>query len=427
MINTIKQKVSNFYNYIKKELHLLDRIRWLKYNFSFMKCWLYFKSNFSLRHVFCLQGLLKVAFLYSVTVVCIIMNMNLPPLGKEGPYIAIYSTINRVGEKLLQERAVIAAKNLGWNVIDAAFEESTSNYILMSHFYYSALSLVNLIYKPKFVLSVTHYVFVVPYGSYNIVYLNVPNNMLFNRNNFINKYIHLAKYDGYIDLYSVANGENPKLNKALQKLGKSDAFVEALYLSQNYQPYSPARRDKMLIVGSLWGCNRSSTRMKDSLYSLARDGLIVGYGLDDLKFLESAYKGKVEDYNKKSKGVDNLFELQKRYGIALTIHNLEHMVEKLPTSRIAESIASGSIVVSDQNGFIKQFFGDNVLYFDALATEDKIYSQLTNHMSWIKDHPGEVEAKAKAAYDIFMREFALEKQLQKLYDRLKEKGCINGC
>lgn len=421
MINTVKGKLHKFWNEVKNGFYLIQRIKYLKDNFSLKGYWLYFKANFSLRHVFCVQGILKIAFLYSVTVLCLILNMKLPPLNNDKPCVAIYSTHNRIGERLLQERAVIAAKNLGWNVIDGIFEESTSNYIVTSHFYYSALTLLNLIYKPKFVLAVTHYVFVVPYGSYNIVYLNVPNHMLFKGDGFLHKYKHLEKFDGYIDLYSVANGSNPKLAKTLKKLGKEDAMVIPLYLSQNYHPYSPAKRDEMLVVGTLWGCNRSSMRIADSLYELAKEGNIVAYGLEDLEFLGDAYKGMVEDYDKSKKSVDNLLALQKKYGIALAVHNLEHMIENMPTSRVAESIAAGSIVVSDQNGFVKQFFGDNILYFDALVTEDKIYSQLTNHIKWIRENPEEVEKKAKAAHEIFMNEFALEKQLQKLYDAIPGK------
>lgn len=421
MINIIKEKWRKFLNDVKHGFFIASHIKYLKDNFSLKRCWLYFKSNFSLRHVLCLQGLLKIAFLYSVTVLCLILNMKLPLLGSDKPYVAIYSTSNRIGEGELRKRAVIAAKNLGWNVIDGDFDESTSNYIVTSHFYYSALTLLNLIYKPKFTLAVTHYVFIVPSFGYNIVYLNVPNYMLFTRDSFLSKYKHLEKYDGYIDLYSVANGSNPKLTKALKNLGKEDAIVIPLYLSQNYRPYSPAKREEMVVIGSLWGCNRSSVRIADSLYDLAMEGKLVAYGIEDLEFLGNAYKGRIEDYDKGKSSVDNLFNLQKRYGIALAIHNLEHMIEKIPTSRVAESIASGSIVVSDQNGFIKQFFGDNILYFDALVTEDKIYSQLTNHIKWIRENPEEVEKKAKAAHEIFMNEFALEKQLQKLYDMLEKK------
>lgn len=422
-----KKKILGFWHELKNGFFIIERLKWLKDNFSLKACWLYFKAHFSLRHVFCVQGILKVLFLYSVVVMCLILTMELPSIDRSKPCVAIYGTTTRIGELLLHKRTVTAARNLGWNVISARFAESTTDYFVMSHFYYVATALVNLVYKPQFSLAVTHYVYIVPYGSYNIVYLNVPNNNLFKGKSFLSRYKHLGEYDGYIDLYSVVNGNNPNLTSALNSFNKKDAFVMPLYLSQHYVPYSPATREQALIVGSLWGCNRSSIRISDALYSLAQDGLLLAYGLDsELGFLGDAFKGTAEDYDKNQRAEDNLFNIQKKYGISLVIHSLEHMVENIPTSRIAESIASGSIVISDHNGFVKKFFGDNVLYLDALTPADQIYSQIKDHINWIKTHPIEVEEKTKAAHEIFMNEFALENQLQKLYNALKDKGCLGG-
>lgn len=386
--------------------------------------WGTFKANFSIWNVLNIQTALKVAFLYSVTVFSIIVcDFTLPnPKYRGNNVISVYST-PRIGEGLLQDRLVEAAEKIGWHPIKVTFDEDLTTYFLTAHFYRAATHVVNFIYKPKFNLAVTHYVYIVPCG-YNIVYLNVPNDMLFEKGDFKKKYEHLAKYDAYIDLHSVSNGSNPKLLEALKKRDIADKPILPMYLSHHYVPYTPAKRDQMLLVGSLWGCNRGSVRMQDALVGLANDKLLVAYGLDGLEFLGDAYKGMAEEYNKKDTRANNLFNLQKDFGIALVIHSLEHMVAKIPTSRIAESIAAGAIVISDNNGFIREIFGDSVLYFDSLTQGDEIYSQLKAHIDWIKQNPEAVEVKTKAAYEILMRDFALENQLQKIEAELKNAGKI---
>ncbi|MBP7190332.1 MAG: glycosyltransferase family 1 protein [Rickettsiaceae bacterium] len=365
--------------------------------------------------------MLKIAFIYIVIVFSIILgDVRLPSFDRTKPCISVYST-HRIGEGLLQDRVERAAKNMGWNVIRVRLEEHLPKFCLTAHFYYSALSLVNLIYKPIFNLAVTHYFFAVPYG-YNVTYLNVPNSMIISRSGFVEKYKHLAKYDAYVDLYSVSNGKNPKLLNALERSGNKDALIIPMYISHDYVEYSPAKRDRMLLVGSLWGCNRASDRLKDALYNLGKNEMLIAYGIEDLEFLDDAFKGMVEDSGEKGKSMDQIFALQKKYGISLVVHSLEHMIAGMPTSRVAESAAAGAIIISDGNKFIKNTFGDSALYFNSLVLEDEIYSQLKNHIEWIRSHPKEAEQKARKAHKIFMDNFAIEKQLVRLLNIVESRN-----
>jgi len=384
----------------------------------------YIYRHCNIRHVFSISGLLKIAFLYCAVVGWIIVfDFTLPKtIDRTGTTIAIYCSEDRIGEMRLYDRTVTAAKSMGWNVIGGTFSELWVSFALAKPFYYSAASLINLIFQPKFNLAVTHFAYLVPLG-YNIVYLNVPNDSLFDLyGEFKDKYKHLSQYDAYIDLYSVMNGTNPTLINALEKCNKSDAPIIPLYLAQNYIEYTAAKREQALVVGSLWGCNRNSMRMMHALQHLVKDDLLVGYGLKELDALGTGYKGRVEDFAPEISSMEKkLVQLQKQYGISIVIHTLEHLISGMPTSRISESVAAGAIVISDQNAFIKHFFGDNVLYIDAITSADKIYSQIKDHIDWIKNHPAESEIKAKNAYDIFVKDLLLEKQLQKLLDAVTSR------
>lgn len=383
-----------------------------------------FGEHFSFRHVLCVQGMLKLTFLYSACIVWIILlDFRLPDkFDRANTTVAIYYTHERIGERLLADHVITAAKSNGWQVLEASFPESMTNYSITRHFYEVAASLMNIIYQPTFNLAVTHYVLVVPYG-YNITYLNVPNEMLFSMDgHFKSRWEHLADYDAYIDLHSVANGNNLLLAKELARLKKSHNLVIPLYLAMPYADYSPARRDEILIIGGLWGCNRGSSHVKLALKRLADEKTLVAYGIKGyFEFLGDGYKGYLEDYGGEVGGgsrIEALMLLQKRYGIALVIHNLTHMIEQIPTNRISEAVMAGSIVISDNNGFVKKFFGDNVLYIDSIAQSDEVYAQVKSHVEWIRSHPHEAERKAKAAYDILVKEFALEESLKKLLDKV---------
>lgn len=382
---------------------------------------IYIYRNVQLRYIFSFNTLFKLCFLYCATILWIILfSFTLPKnINHNAPTIAVYTTIERIGEKLLYDRIVIAAKSIGWNVIGGEFPEAWVKCNYTRPFYYAAASIINFIFKPKFNLAVTHYVHLLPSG-YNIVYLNVPNEMLFSQEGkFKSTYAHLADYDAYIDLYSVANGSNPTLLEALKKINKTDAQIIPLYLAQNYVEYSSATKNQALLVGSLWGCNRNSLRMMQALQQLSKSNLLVAYGLDSLKPLGQAYKGALEGFEPKILSNSlKLLALQKKYGISIVVHNLDHMLAGMPTSRIAESVAAGSIVISDEHPFIKKFFGDNVLYIDDLKSAEEIHSQIYNHIMWINANPEEAEVKAKNAYDIFIREMLLENQLHKLNDSI---------
>lgn len=382
---------------------------------------IYIYQNVQLRYIFSFSTLFKLCFLFCAAILWIILfSFKLPSnIDTKSPTIAVYTTIERIGEKLLYDRIVTAAKSIGWNVIGGEFPEFCVSSSYIRPFYYVATSIVNLIFKPKFNLAVTHYVYVVPYG-YNVVYLNMPNETLYSQEGrFKSRYEHLTNYDAYIDLYSVTHGSNPTLLTALKKINREDAKIIPLYLAQNYVEYTSATKNQALVVGSLWGCNRNSLRMMQALQKLSKGNLLVAYGLDALKPLGQGYKGPLESFEPKI--INNslkLVALQKKYGISIVVHNLEHMIDGLPTSRIAESIAAGAIVISDEHPFIKKFFGDNVLYIDDLKSSEEIYSQIYSHIMWVNANPREAEIKAKNAYDILVREMLLENQLHKLNDAL---------
>lgn len=378
----------------------------------------------SIKNVISLSGIAKLLFLYfSVVFYLIIFTFEFSPkiFTNNGAHkIAIYSVNGRIGEHGLYKRTKKALDNLGWDYVGCSFDEGSITDKWTAHLYLTAASIVNMLIKPEFNLALTHYVRILPIG-YNITYLNMPDLNLYSlKHKFKSEYSHLEEYDAYIDLSSVMKNENHLLSSTLKNLGRTDALIIPAYLSHDLREFTaPTEYTTAVVTGSLWGCNRGSFRFKDAIHMLADEKLLVAYGLADaFDYLESGYKGEVEEYGDPD---EQLLTLQRKWGIALIVHNFEHLVQAMPTSRIAEGIMSGAIVISDDHPFVRKYFGDNVLYFDSFKDRNTIYNQIKSHIEWIKSHPKEAAIMSQNAYDIFVKDWTIEKQLQKIMHSVRDR------
>jgi len=333
--------------------------------------------------------------------------------------ISIYSILSRIGEYNLYLRLQTAAKNLNIDYVAISLENSLSSNLVIRNFYLIPINIINYFFKPKFNLAVTHYVDFLPIG-YNIVYLNVPSTLLYNVNfTFYKEYEYLYKYDAYADLYSLVHGKNEVLIKTLEK-GNKELKIHPIYFGDNLQEYSQKKHETLLLTGTLWGCARNSTRLKRALKYLADENLLYAIGLEDLSFLGNAYLGESADFAK-----DPIFvlkEFQKLHGIALVLTSLEHMIEGIPTLRIAEAAAAGNLIISDQNIFVRKYLGNNVLYVDSLQSDIEIYKQIKNHVIWARDNPDKAQSMAQNSHKIFAENFSIEQHLKNLLDSMNQNS-----
>jgi hypothetical protein len=370
----------------------------------------------SWKNLLTLNSIFKIIFLYCVTILCIIIfyfDFSSNAFKGTSSYkIAVYS-VGRIGEHQSYLRSIRAMKKLGWEYIGATLPEEMINFSLTRHFFIVTCYIMHKLAQPEVNIALTHHVSILPPG-YNLTYLNVPDDMLYSlKDNFVESFKHLKNYDGYIDLHSMVHGENKLLKKILHNYGKDNAPIIPAYLAQNQEEFIAANNyNNIIITGSLWGCNRGSYRMKKILLKLANDRLLVAYGPEyALEFLGDAYKGQAD---KHGAATDKLISLQREAGITLVVHSLEHLIEGLPTSRFAEAITAGAVIIADDHQFLRSIFGDNLLYFNSFQTSDEMYNQIKSHITWIKSHPNEARQMTQNSYDIFVKDWTLEAQLPRV-------------
>lgn len=380
-------------------------------------------SQMSIWNLLNFNSLLKILFLY---VMCIIyttlfyfeFSSNVFSKDNSKVKIAIYSDSSRIGENVAYIRTLRALNNLEYEYIGASFEEYSMNFFFTKHIFKTTTYLLHKIIKPDFSLTLTHHNTIVPPGL-SLVYINVPKDISLDAGGgFAKKFSHLKDFTGYVDLYTFVNGENKELKNVLKKLGKEGDPIFPAYIAQNDKLFGTPREYKNLILtGSLWGCSRNSYRVKSTLKKLSDNGNLKAYGLKDhMKFLGNGYLGKIEDHPSKKNIADKILQVQNDFGISILIHNLSHKLEGLPTNRIGEAIMANTIIISDEHPFIRKHFGNNVLYFDVFAETDEMHGQILNHLEWIKANPDQAKEMAQKNYEIFSKEFTIEKQISNLVE-----------
>lgn len=376
----------------------------------------YIISQCSWKNVLNFETLLKLVFMYCISVVVIIFfQYDYSPgafSNQSKPKIAIYSTV-RLGEHQSYLKTIKALKKLDIDFVGCSYGEAYMNYFLTRHFYQAATYLLHKLVKPEFSISLTHHVSIFS-PDYNLVYINVPDVLIFERDGkFNSSFKHLKDFDGYIDLFTFVNGKNPDLIEVLQKEGVKNPFITPAYLAQDISELKlPKSYNNAVITGTLWGCNRSSYRLISSLKKLGNEGLVKAYGMSyAYDFMEDSYLGPLEDFGTP---IDAVINLQREGGISLVFHNFEHFIQGIPTSRIAEGIMSGAVIISDHHPFVLKHFRNNVLYFDSFAPSEQIYRQIKTHISWVKNNPERAREMARKNHEIFAQEFSLEAQLPRV-------------
>jgi hypothetical protein len=212
---------------------------------------------------------------------------------------------------------------------------------------------------------------------------------------------HVLTYDGYLT-------SSPAVERWLHQIlhtTPKQFFTAPFYTSCSATEYQPPQLETpcLAYLGSNW----DGDRFRELFEALDHQPFMRVYGkADGWTYLTQSYQGSLP-YD----GVSVLKTLNQA-GIGLCLHRAEHRHTALPSMRIFEIVASGAIALCGEHPFIREAFGDSVLYLDPDASADDQLQQITEHMSWIRHHPNDALAMSKQAHAIFQERYALETLLQ---------------
>ncbi|MDA0110531.1 hypothetical protein OH456_20410 [Vibrio sp. La 4.2.2] len=99
-------------------------------------------------------------------------------------------------------------------------------------------------------------------------------------------------------------------------------------------------------------------------------------------------------------------------GISLVLSSDVHRDSHAATNRLYESLEAGAIIISDDNKFVMDNFGDVVLPISYSKNYEETCNQIVSHVNWIKANPDEAKQLAKKGHERYREIFGLEHQLK---------------
>lgn len=111
-----------------------------------------------------------------------------------------------------------------------------------------------------------------------------------------------------------------------------------------------------------------------------------------------------------------------RTGVGLNILADHHLHEDVISNRVFEISSVGAACVSCDMPWLRRHFGDSLYYFEQEATDARVLEQLKDIMAHMRAHPLEAQEKARAARQIFEKQFSLDVLVQNTIDYHKRKS-----
>lgn len=221
---------------------------------------------------------------------------------------------------------------------------------------------------------------------------------------------HYLKYDGYL----LTINDRKTLKAGLKKKNKDFHHVH-FYPTIYSIPYKKLSLNNLVVMIPVWGNRLADPKFGELYQLLNQSGFAKFYGVNKNKNVDPQnYMGSIP-----FDGVSVIKTLQ-QHGIVLVFHSDIHNQESIPSARIFEAAAASTVIISDENPFVKKHFGDSVFYIDTTQSGENIFKQIQGHISTIFNDPKKALKMAKKAHEIFEKEFTMERQLLNLLDMHKK-------
>ncbi len=325
------------------------------------------------------------------TAISIVFFLLLNPSEAVGRNIAVQSNPAWTGEVEAVSRFKLTAENLGWTC--DIFDYQNKN--IDNKNYDFVVCYVPCAYKSR-------------HRTYLILSGGVSEDFFLN-NGMLKK--ELSSYNGYLVIYKFANRSQNLTDRSSASWKywyPSAPYLEEWYPTVQFTAYQEVIPKYLFYTCAVWGNRLEDEKYIKLLSLLDEQPYTRFYGREVFADLYQNYI-----YYIPADGISLIKEIQ-RNGISLILHSENHLQDKIPSGRIFEAAAASSVIISDQNAFVIENFGDSVLYIDETLNAVEMFNQINAHVQWILSHKEEALAMAKKAHDIYIERFLFEDQLLKL-------------
>lgn len=190
-----------------------------------------------------------------------------------------------------------------------------------------------------------------------------------------------------------------------------------LFHSVSNIAFSPvARTDrKLFYVGINWeALSGSGGRHSKVLKELDKSGRLNIYGPKRFQGI-NVWEGYKSFVGELPFDGESILEAIHKAGVGLVFSSKAHNDAALMSNRLFETIASGALVLCDDNEFIKRNLGDTVLYVDMNQDHIGIAHDVQNKLDWANDNPSTVSDMIAETQKVFEERFSLKKCISNIY------------
>lgn len=95
-------------------------------------------------------------------------------------------------------------------------------------------------------------------------------------------------------------------------------------------------------------------------------------------------------------------------GICLALNSPMHNDANAVSNRTYEAAAAGAVIISDDNEFVHEYFGDSVFYLDRDMSEEEASVRIMEILDWVNENPEQAYDMACRAQRVFLEELTLD-------------------
>lgn len=307
-------------------------------------------------------------------------------IGKDVPeqhkHVALLIRPDYRGEISLAHRIKAACKNLNWEADILEIHHFSQLKEINYDFVINLVPGFHKFRKSKYYLAIFH-----------------PLHHYFDSNGSLKKPYNL--YDGYLLGYS------PGINERnFSSRGSPSILWYPTVQAKEYKEVTPMH---LFYLACIWGNRFEDPKMQQLWNLLDQEPFMRFYGNELIKpFCPQKYCASIPFDQ------DSICEAATHAGVSLILHSDVHNLHGIPSGRIFEAAAASTVIICDENAFVREHFGDSVLYINTDESAKSIHKQIKHLMNWIQSNKEEALEKARRAHAIYKNYFLLEDQLLRL-------------
>ena len=191
------------------------------------------------------------------------------------------------------------------------------------------------------------------------------------------------------------------------KTGKISQIASSVPEDFSIPPQKNSQR-KLFYVGINFERKLVSMRYETLFKELDKSNLINIYGPKEVYGHKNLWAGFKNYHGEIPFDGKSILKSINDAGICLALNSPMHNEANAVSNRLFEAAAAGALIISDDNKYVRDNFGDSVFYINA-NNEKESAKQILKIINWSKKNPDKAYEMACSSQNIFLQNFGLNR------------------